>query len=150
MSTRTHTWYIQVLRSPNLLKKTRKLKMQSFLNIITLYTYTFFTMLMPRLHGHSKRFFRGSLWPLENRCCKSGMTWKYVNTKSVLQCWKQPKIAWCDVRWVQSVRNNFKVVVDEKLVNPSRPMRRSVFVMKEHSCSLLGPFFTQCWKKLCS
>ena len=32
--------------------------MQSFLNIITLWTYTFFTMLTPRLHGHSKCFFR--------------------------------------------------------------------------------------------
>ena len=34
--------------------------MQSFLNVITLQTYTFFTMLTPRLHGRSKRFFRGS------------------------------------------------------------------------------------------
>ena len=32
--------------------------MQSFLNVITLQTYTFFTTLTPRLHGPSKRFFR--------------------------------------------------------------------------------------------
>ena len=32
--------------------------MQSFLNVITLQTYTFFTTLTPRLHGRSKRFFR--------------------------------------------------------------------------------------------
>ena len=32
--------------------------MQPFLNVITLYTYTFFTTLTPRLHGRSKRFFR--------------------------------------------------------------------------------------------
>ena len=32
--------------------------MQSFLNIITPQTYTFFTTLTPRLHGRSKRFFR--------------------------------------------------------------------------------------------
>ena len=31
--------------------------MQSFLNVITLQTYTFFTTLTPRLHGRSKRFF---------------------------------------------------------------------------------------------
>ena len=39
--------------------------MQSFLNVITLQTYIFFTMLKPRLHGGSKRFFRGSSsgWP---------------------------------------------------------------------------------------
>ena len=39
--------------------------MQSFLNVITLQTYTFFTTLTPRLHGRSKRFFRGSSsgWP---------------------------------------------------------------------------------------
>ena len=39
--------------------------MQSFLNVITLQTYTFFIMLTPQLHGHSKRFFRGSSsgWP---------------------------------------------------------------------------------------
>jgi len=64
---------------------------------------------MPRLHGRGKCFFRGSLWPLENRCFKSGMTWKCATTKSVLQCWKQPKVAWCEVRWVRSMRNNFKV-----------------------------------------
>ena len=55
------TWGVQVLRSPNLFKKTthhRKLKKQSFLNVITLQTYTFFTTLTPRLHGRSKRFFR--------------------------------------------------------------------------------------------
>ena len=55
------TWCGQVLRSPNLFKKTahhRKLKMQSFLNVITLQTYTFFTTLTPRLYGHSKLFFR--------------------------------------------------------------------------------------------
>jgi hypothetical protein len=46
------------------------------------------------------------------------------------------------------MRNNFKVVVIEKLVNTSLPMRRSIVVMKEHSCSLFGPFFMQCWKKL--
>ena len=34
--------------------------MQSFLNIITLQTFTFFTTLIPRLHGRSKCFFRGS------------------------------------------------------------------------------------------
>ena len=34
--------------------------MQSFLNVITMQTYTFFTTLTPRLHGRSKRFFRGS------------------------------------------------------------------------------------------
>ena len=34
--------------------------MQSFLIVITLQTYTFFTTLTPRLHGRSKRFFRGS------------------------------------------------------------------------------------------
>jgi len=39
------------------------------------------------------------------------------------------------------MRNNFKVVVVEKLVNTSRPMRRSIVMMKEHSCSLFGPFF---------
>jgi hypothetical protein len=38
--------------------------------------------------------------------------------------------------------NNFNVVVVEKLVNTSRPMRRSVVLMKEHSCNLFGPFFT--------
>jgi len=38
--------------------------MLSFLNVITLKTYTFFTTLTPWLHGRSKRFFRGSLWPL--------------------------------------------------------------------------------------
>ena len=32
--------------------------MQSFLNVIPLQTYTFFTTLTPRLHGRSKRFFR--------------------------------------------------------------------------------------------
>ena len=32
--------------------------MQSFLNVITLQTYTFFTTLTPRVHGRSKRFFR--------------------------------------------------------------------------------------------
>ena len=32
--------------------------MQSFLNVITLQTYTFFTTLTPRLHGRSKGFFR--------------------------------------------------------------------------------------------
>ena len=32
--------------------------MQSFLNVITLQTFTFFTTLTPRLHGRSKRFFR--------------------------------------------------------------------------------------------
>ena len=32
--------------------------MQSFLNVITLQTYTFFTTLTPRLHGRRKRFFR--------------------------------------------------------------------------------------------
>ena len=32
--------------------------MQSFLNVITLQTHTFFTTLTPRLHGCSKRFFR--------------------------------------------------------------------------------------------
>ena len=32
--------------------------MQSFLNVITLQAYTFFTRLTPRLHGRSKRFFR--------------------------------------------------------------------------------------------
>ena len=32
--------------------------MQSFLNVITLQTYTFLTTLTPRLHGRSKRFFR--------------------------------------------------------------------------------------------
>ena len=32
--------------------------MQSFLNVITLQTYTFFTTLTPLLHGCSKRFFR--------------------------------------------------------------------------------------------
>ena len=39
--------------------------MQSFLNVITLYTYTFFTTLTSRLHGRSKSFFRGSSsgWP---------------------------------------------------------------------------------------
>ena len=55
------TWYVQVLRSPNLFKKTthhKKLKMRSFLNVITLQTYTFFTKLTPRLHGRNKRFFR--------------------------------------------------------------------------------------------
>jgi len=96
-------------------------------------------MLTPRLHGRSKRFFRGSLWPLENRCCKSGTTRKCATKKRVLQCWKQPQIAWCEVRWVRSMRNNFKVVV-EKLVNTSRPMRRSVVVMKEHSCKLFWSF----------
>ena len=38
--------------------------MLSFLKVITLKTYTFFTTLTPWLHGRSKRFFRGSLWPL--------------------------------------------------------------------------------------
>jgi len=38
--------------------------MLSFLNVITLKTYTFFTTLTPWLHGRSKRFFWGSLWPL--------------------------------------------------------------------------------------
>jgi len=38
--------------------------MLSLLNVITLKTYTFFTTLTPWLHGRSKRFFRGSLWPL--------------------------------------------------------------------------------------
>jgi hypothetical protein len=38
----------------------RKLKMQSFLNIITFKTYTFFTTLTPQLHGRSRCFFRGS------------------------------------------------------------------------------------------
>ena len=37
----------------------RKPKMLSFLNVIILKTYTFFTTLTPRLHGRSKRFFRG-------------------------------------------------------------------------------------------
>ena len=39
--------------------------MQSFLNVITLQTYTFYRTLTPRLHGRSKRFFRGSSsgWP---------------------------------------------------------------------------------------
>ena len=32
--------------------------MQSFLNVITLQTYTFFITLTPRLHGRSKHFFR--------------------------------------------------------------------------------------------
>ena len=32
--------------------------MQSFLNVITLQTYTFYTTLTRRLHGRSKRFFR--------------------------------------------------------------------------------------------
>ena len=32
--------------------------MQSFLNVITLQTYTFSTTLTPRVHGRSKRFFR--------------------------------------------------------------------------------------------
>ena len=32
--------------------------MQSFLNVNTLQTYTFFKTLTPRLHGRSKRFFR--------------------------------------------------------------------------------------------
>ena len=32
--------------------------MHSFLNVITLQTYTFFKTLTPRLHGRSKRFFR--------------------------------------------------------------------------------------------
>jgi len=40
------------------------MKMLSFLNVITLKTYTFFTTLTPWLHGRSKRFFRGMLWPL--------------------------------------------------------------------------------------
>jgi len=38
--------------------------MLSFLNVITLKTYTFFTTLTPWLHCRSKGFFRGSLWPL--------------------------------------------------------------------------------------
>jgi len=38
--------------------------MLSFLNVITLKTYTFFTTLTPWLHGRSKRFFRGSLWSI--------------------------------------------------------------------------------------
>ena len=39
--------------------------MQSFLNDLTLQTYTFFTTLTPLLHGRSKRFFSGSSsgWP---------------------------------------------------------------------------------------
>jgi hypothetical protein len=68
--------------------------MQSFLNVITPQTYTFFTML-PQLHGRSKRFFRDSLWPLENRCCKSGTR-------------KSARISWCEVRRVRSMRNNFR------------------------------------------
>ena len=38
--------------------------MLSFLNGITLKTYTFFATLTPWLHGRSKCFFRGSFWPL--------------------------------------------------------------------------------------
>jgi len=38
---------------------------------------------------------------------------------------------------------NFKVVVVEKLVNMSRPIRRSVVVMKEHSCSLFWGRFSR-------
>ena len=55
---------------------------------------------MPRLHGCSRHFFRALFWPLENRYCKSGTTWKCATMKSVLHCWKQPKIARCEVRWV--------------------------------------------------
>src|SRR5215469_6653659 len=51
------------------------------------------------------------------------------------------------VKNVRSWIQQFKVVVVEKLVNTSRPMR-SIVVMKGHSCSLFGPFFAQCWKKL--
>ena len=49
--------------------------MQSFLTVITLLTYTFFTTLTPRLHGRSKRFFRGasSGWP---RLLRVIFTWR--------------------------------------------------------------------------
>jgi len=38
--------------------------MLSFVNVITLKTYTFFTTLTPWLHDRSKSFLRVSLWPL--------------------------------------------------------------------------------------
>jgi hypothetical protein len=38
------------------------------------------------------------------------------------------------------MRNNFKVVVVEKLVNKGHPMRRSIVLMKKHSCIFLGRF----------
>jgi hypothetical protein len=67
---------------------------------------------------------------------------EFETKKNSLQCWKQPKIDWCVVRCVRSMRNNLKFVVVGKLVNPSRPKRRSVGAMKEESCRLLVQFFT--------
>ena len=102
------TWCVQILRSPNLFKK--NYSSQEAENAVTsqrnhpvdvhIFHNAHATIAWPQ-----QTLFRGSFWPLENRCCKSGTTWKCATTKSVLQCWKQPKIARCEVRWVRSMRN---------------------------------------------
>jgi hypothetical protein len=80
-------------------------------------------MLTPRLHDRSKRFFRGFV---------------VTTGKSLLQ--ERNDLKMCEHGECSSVLETAKVVVVEILVNTSRPMRRSVAVMKEHSCSLFGPF----------
>jgi hypothetical protein len=46
------------------------------------------------------------------------------------------------------MRNHFKVVFTKKLLRRVRPMRWCIVLVKEHTCSLFRPFFSQCWKEL--
>ena len=119
--------------------------MQSFLNVIILQTYTFFTTLTPLLHGRSKRFFRRpqnlnaprtTLPVLESlRLYNSKIYKKLIIVKNTVLLYKNYTIVSADSQ--TDVLGSYSLVI--KLPDDGNPVQKHVVV---NTCCEL--YFTTC------